>query len=157
MSLQIDTGSTVPEFTFNSMTGTDQKFSQFKGSNVVLYFYPRDLTPGCTIESKGFRDHIDAFKKANTIIIGISRDTIAKHQNFIDKHELPFDLISDTEEVICELFATMKNKSMFGKQVRGIERSTFLIDKKGVVQKVWRKVKVRAHVEEVLEAAKNLS
>jgi peroxiredoxin Q/BCP len=156
MSSQIDTGSTVPDFTFNSMTGPDQKFSQFKECNIVLYFYPRDLTPGCTIESKDFRDHIDEFNKLNTIIIGVSRDTVAKHQKFIDKHTLPFDLISDTEETVCQLFNTLRNKNMFGKQVRGIERSTFLIDKNGVVKETWRKVKVRGHVKEVLEAVKKL-
>lgn len=156
MSAQIDTGSTVPDFIFNSMTGSEQKFSQFNGSNIVLYFYPRDLTPGCTIESKDFRDHIEEFKKLNTIIIGVSRDTIAKHQKFIDKHSLPFDLISDTEETVCQLFNTLRNKNMFGKQVRGIERSTFLIDKNGIVKEVWRKVNVLGHVKDVLEATKNL-
>lgn len=157
MSYHMDIGTQVPDFTFDSIAGPEQQFAQFKGSNIVLYFYPRDLTPGCTSESEDFRDFIKAFEKLNTVVLGISRDTLKSHQKFIDKLDLPFDLISDPDEKLCQLFDVMRNKNMYGKQVRGIERSTFLIDSKGIIQKTWRKVKVNGHVEEVLAAVKEIN
>jgi peroxiredoxin Q/BCP len=130
--------------------------SDLKGKNVVLYFYPKDNTPGCTLEGQDFRDHALKFKRRNTVVLGISRDSIKSHDNFKEKQGFPFDLISDGDEKLCQLFDVIKMKNMYGKKVRGIERSTFLIDQHGKLQKEWRKVKVEGHVEEVCEAAKEL-
>ena len=127
-----------------------------KGKKLVLYFYPKDMTPGCTAESGEFRDHIDAFTNANTLVIGVSRDTLKSHDNFRQKLELPFELVADTEEVLCQLFGVMKMKNMYGKQVRGVERSTFLFDANGKLAKEWRGIKVTGHVDEVLKAAQAL-
>ena len=127
-----------------------------QGKKLVLYFYPKDMTPGCTAESGEFRDHIDAFTKANTLVIGVSRDTLKSHDNFRQKLELPFELVADTEEVLCQLFGVMKMKNMYGKQVRGVERSTFLFDANGKLAKEWRGIKVTGHVDEVLKAAQAL-
>jgi peroxiredoxin Q/BCP len=127
-----------------------------QGKKLVLYFYPKDMTPGCTAESGEFRDHIDAFTKANTLVIGVSRDTLKSHDNFRQKLELPFELVADTEEVLCQLFGVMKMKNMYGKQVRGVERSTFLFDTNGKLAKEWRGIKVTGHVDEVLKAAQAL-
>jgi peroxiredoxin Q/BCP len=127
-----------------------------KGKKLVLYFYPKDMTPGCTAESGEFRDRIEAFTKANTLVIGVSRDTLKSHDNFRQKLELPFELVADTEEVLCQLFGVMKMKNMYGKQVRGVERSTFLFDANGKLAKEWRGIKVTGHVDEVLKAAQAL-
>ena len=127
-----------------------------QGKKLVLYFYPKDMTPGCTAESGEFRDHIDAFTKANTLVIGVSRDTLKSHDNFRQKLELPFELVADTEEVLCQLFGVMKMKNMYGKQVRGVERSTFLFDINGNLAKEWRGIKVTGHVDEVLKVAQAL-
>ena len=127
-----------------------------QGKKLVLYFYPKDMTPGCTAESGEFRDHIDAFTNANTLVIGVSRDTLKSHDNFRQKLELPFELVADTEEVLCQLFGVMKMKNMYGKQVRGVERSTFLFDTNGKLAKEWRGIKVTGHVDEVLKAAQAL-
>jgi peroxiredoxin Q/BCP len=127
-----------------------------QGKKLVLYFYPKDMTPGCTAESGEFRDHIDAFTNANTLVIGVSRDTLKSHDNFRQKLELPFELVADTEEVLCQLFGVMKMKNMYGKQVRGVERSTFLFDANGKLAKEWRGIKVTGHVDEVLKAAQAL-
>lgn len=121
-----------------------------RGKNIVIYFYPKDNTPGCTIESKTFRDHYSDFQKKNTEIIGISRDNIKSHCKFIDNHALNFPLISDEDESICKLFDVLKQKSMLGKKYIGIERSTFLIDTQGRLKKEWRDVSVAGHVMEVL-------
>ena len=123
---------------------------------MVLYFYPRDATPGCTIEGCDFRDHEKAFSLLNALILGVSRDSMTSHEKFKAKQSFPFDLISDTDEVLCEAFDVIKLKSMYGKQVRGIERSTFLIDPQGIVRYVWRKVRVKDHVDEVLQTLKNM-
>ena len=127
-----------------------------QGKKLVLYFYPKDMTPGCTAESGEFRDRIEAFTKANTLVIGVSRDTLKSHDNFRQKLELPFELVADTEEVLCQLFGVMKMKNMYGKQVRGVERSTFLFDANGKLAKEWRGIKVTGHVDEVLKAAQLL-
>jgi peroxiredoxin Q/BCP len=127
-----------------------------QGKKLVLYFYPKDMTPGCTAESGEFRDHIDAFTNANTLVIGVSRDTLKSHDNFRQKLKLPFELVADTEEVLCQLFGVMKMKNMYGKQVRGVERSTFLFDANGKLAKEWRGIKVTGHVDEVLKAAQAL-
>lgn len=122
----------------------------------VLYFYPKDNTPGCTTQAIGFRDHHAAFAAANVNIVGVSRDSLKSHENFKAKYELPFELISDPEETVCNLFAVMKLKNMYGKQVRGIERSTFVIDSAGKILKAWRGLKVPGHVEEVLAFVNSL-
>lgn len=147
----------VPDFSA-PMTG-EQTFtlSAMRGRNVVLYFYPKDNTPGCTTESMTFRDLHDQFSRANTAVFGISRDSIRSHEGFKSKLALPFELISDPDEALCSLFGVMKNKTMYGKQVRGIERSTFVIDANGKLVKEWRGVKVPGHVEEVLEHVKALA
>lgn len=122
----------------------------------VLYFYPKDNTPGCTTQAIGFRGHHAAFAAANVTIVGVSRDSLKSHENFKAKYELPFELISDPEETVCNLFAVMKLKNMYGKQVRGIERSTFVIDSAGKILKAWRGLKVPGHVEEVLAFVNSL-
>ena len=126
------------------------------GKNVVIYFYPKDSTPGCTTEGQDFRDNYNSFRKVNTEIIGVSRDSIKSHENFKSKQNFPFDLLSDPDEKMCKAFDVMKMKSMYGREYIGVDRSTFLIDKSGIVKKIWRGVKVKNHVMEVLEEAKNL-
>ncbi len=148
---------TVPDFSA-AMTG-DQTFtlSEKRGKNLVLFFYPKDNTPGCTTESLRFRDLHPDFLAANTEIFGISRDSLRSHEGFKAKLEMPFDLISDPDEVLCNLFGVMKTKSMYGKQVRGVDRSTFVIDASGKLVKEWRGVKVPGHVDDVLEYAKTIA
>lgn len=133
------------------------KISDFKDSNIVLYFYPKDSTPGCTTEGQDFRDAHNKFKRTNTVILGVSRDSIKSHKNFKTKQKFPFELISDADEKLCSQFDVIKEKNMYGKMVMGIERSTFLIDAKSVLQQEWRKVKVAGHVDEVLNAVKALN
>jgi peroxiredoxin Q/BCP len=140
-------------FTGKTKNG-DLTLESFLGKNVVVYFYPKDNTPGCTIESKSFRDHYAEFQALNTEIIGISRDSLKSHCKFIDNHQLNFPLISDDDEVICKLFDVLKEKSMFGKKYFGIERSTFLIDKEGRLKQEWRGVSIIGHVKAVLDAVR---
>jgi len=150
-------GKAVPDFEAQATRNKTIKLSDYKGEkNVVLYFYPKDSTPGCTTEGQDFRDHYRKFTSRKTVILGVSRDSLKSHENFRAKQEFPFDLISDPDEALCALFDVIKMKNMYGKKVRGIERSTFLIDKDGILRNEWRKVKVKEHVEEVLEAVKNL-
>jgi peroxiredoxin Q/BCP len=151
----IATGHPVPEFA-GETTGGPFRLADHRGKTVVLYFYPKDSTPGCTTETREFGDAAPAFAKANAIIVGLSRDSLKSHHKFKDALGLPFELISDPDETICALFGVMKMKNMYGKQVRGIERSTFLIDPKGVLAAEWRGVKVPGHVAEVLAAAQAL-
>lgn len=148
---------TVPDFSAE-MTG-DQTFrlSDYKGKKLVLYFYPKDNTPGCTTESMQFRDLYQQFQEANAEIFGISRDSIRSHESFKAKLDMPFELISDPDEAVCNLFDVMKMKTMYGKQARGVERSTFIIDGNGTLVKEWRGVKVPGHVDEVLEFVKALA
>lgn len=153
---KISVGDSVPDLVFETTEPSVSSFKSLLGKNVVLYFYPKDNTPGCTMESKDFRDLNHEFHKINTQIIGISRDSLTTHQKFCSKFSLPFPLISDKEEVICQAFGVMVEKNMFARLVFGIERSTFLIDSQGIVRKVWHKVKVKGHAKEVLQAAKNL-
>ena len=154
---KVITGKKVPDFTLPATGEKTLTLSEFKGSRVVLYFYPKDSTPGCTTESQGFRDDHLKFRRRNTVILGVSRDSLRSHENFRTKHGFQFDLISDSEEELCKLFDVIKEKNMYGRKVLGIERSTFLIDEEGVLVKQWRKVKVKGHVEEVLEAVKELN
>ena len=148
---------TVPDFSAE-MTG-DQTFrlSDYRGKKLVLYFYPKDNTPGCTTESMEFRDLYSQFQEANAEIFGISRDSIRSHEGFKSKLDMPFELISDPDETVCNLFDVMKMKTMYGKQARGVERSTFIIDGNGILVKEWRGVKVPGHVDEVLEFVKALA
>jgi peroxiredoxin Q/BCP len=146
----------VPSFDLPATGDKNIKLSTLKGKKVIIYFYPKDSTPGCTTEGQDFRDNHNKFKRAGAIILGVSRDSIKSHENFKAKQEFPFDLMSDKEEILCKLFDVIKEKNMYGKKVMGIERSTFLLDEKGVLRQEWRKVKVAGHVEEVLKAAKAL-
>jgi peroxiredoxin Q/BCP len=150
-------GSVVPEFSVASTNEKTFVLSENKGKNIVIYFYPRDSTPGCTTEGQNFRDAKAEFDTLNTIIVGVSKDTMRKHENFKAKQSFNFELLSDEDGNVCEIFDVYKLKKLYGKEYMGIERSTFLIDAKGVIQKVWRKVKVKEHVAEVLEATKNLA
>jgi peroxiredoxin Q/BCP len=152
----IATGKPVPDFTAPASQG-DVSLSALHGKAVVLFFYPKDNTPGCTTEAQGFRDHYAEFQKLGCEIIGISRDSLKSHANFTDKQNLPFSLISDTDEAVCTLFGVIKMKNMYGKQVRGIERSTFLVGPDGTLLREWRGVKVPGHVEQVLSAVREIS
>lgn len=153
---QIQLNHPAPDFTLPATSGHTIKFNELKGKNVVLYFYPKDCTSGCTLEGQNFRDKYKDFSKLNTVILGISRDTIKLHEKFKAEQKFPFELISDNDEQLCNLYDVIKDKNMYGKKVKGIERSTFLIDSKGILRKEWRKVKVDNHVEEVLQAVKEL-
>ncbi|WP_428036140.1 peroxiredoxin [Amphritea sp.] len=146
----------VADFTAVATSNTTVTLSELKGSNVVIYFYPKDSTPGCTTEGQDFRDMYSEFQAANTQIFGVSRDSMRAHENFKAKQSFPFELISDPDETLCKLFDVIKLKKLYGKEHLGIERSTFLIDANGVLRKEWRKVKVKEHVAEVLEAARGL-
>jgi peroxiredoxin Q/BCP len=149
-------GKTIPPFKLEATSGKIITEQDLKGKNTVLYFYPKDDTPGCTQEGQDFRDEIKQFMKLNTQIIGVSRDTLKSHESFKAKFDFPFELLSDPDEVLCSAFDVMQMKNMYGKQVRGVERSTFLIDSKGILRREWRKVKVPDHVNEVLTAVKEL-
>jgi peroxiredoxin Q/BCP len=145
----------VPDFTLPATGGVPFTLSSVRGKSLVIYFYPKDNTPGCTTESQQFRDLYADFQKAGCEIVGISRDSIKSHENFKAKYSLPFALLSDAEEAVCEQFGVIKLKNMYGKQVRGIERSTFVLDKKGVLRHEWRGVKANGHAQEVLEFVQN--
>jgi peroxiredoxin Q/BCP len=146
----------VPSFDLPATGDKNIKLTSLKGKKVIIYFYPKDSTPGCTTEGQDFRDNHNKFKRAGAIVLGVSRDSIKSHENFKVKQGFPFDLISDKEETLCKLFDVIKEKNMYGKKVMGIERSTFLLDQKGVLRQEWRKVKVAEHVKEVLAATKAL-
>jgi len=146
----------VPDFSAESTAGLF-RLSSRRGQNVVLYFYPKDNTPGCTTESQDFAAAGGKFAAAGASIVGVSRDSLASHERFRAKYELPFELICDAEEALCTLFGVMKQKKMYGKTVRGIERSTFLIDAQGVLRREWRGLKVPGHVDEVLQAVRALA
>jgi Peroxiredoxin len=147
----------VPDFSAAMTSGKTFNLADYRGKNLVLYFYPKDNTPGCTTEGMQFRDLHPQFQAANTDIFGISRDSLKSHENFKGKLGMPFELISDPDETLCTMFDVMKMKNMYGKQVRGVERSTFVIDAAGKVVKEWRGVKVPAHVDEVLAFIKTLA
>jgi peroxiredoxin Q/BCP len=146
----------LPDFEMHATGEQRFKLSAFAGHPFVLYFYPRDDTPGCTDEGLQFRELHDEFKKAGFAVFGVSRDTVASHEKFKKKMSFPFELLSDPDETVCNLFGVMKMKNMYGKKVRGIERSTFVIGKDGAIAKEWRGVKVPGHAQEVLDAAKAL-
>ena len=153
---KVSVGKKVPDFSLPATGEQDIALSDFKGKNVVVYFYPKDSTSGCTTEGQDFRDRINTFRRRNTVILGISRDSIKSHENFKAKQDFPFELLSDADETACRLFDVIKEKNMYGRKVMGIERSTFLIDGKGTLKREWRKVKVAGHVDEVLDAVKEL-
>jgi peroxiredoxin Q/BCP len=156
MQNKTELNQTVPDFELPATSGTNFKLSNYIGKNVIIYFYPKDNTPGCTTQGMQFRDHYEKFKDLNTEIFGVSRDSIKSHENFKAKFTFPFELLADTEELACALFGVMKMKNMYGKQVRGVERSTFIIDKNGVLIQEWRGVKVDGHAEAVLSFIQSL-
>ncbi len=149
--MTVETGMLAPNFTLTANTGENVGLSDFRGKNIVLYFYPKDMTPGCTTEACDFRDQHKTFESLNTVIIGVSPDPADRHVKFIDKYGLPFLLLADTEHKAAEAYEVWKLKKNFGKEYMGIERSTFVIDSHGKIAKEWRKVKVKGHVEEALE------
>lgn len=154
MSIKI--GNSIPALTVATTQNEALKLRSLKGKKLVLYFYPKDATPGCTTEGQNFRDHYKAFQKANCEILGVSRESIRSHQNFINKQEFPFDLISDPDEVLCNALDVIKEKNMYGRKYMGIERSTFIFDDKGKLRHEMRKIKVKGHVDEVLELVQAL-
>jgi peroxiredoxin Q/BCP len=147
----------APDFELPATGGTNFRLTDAKGRTVVLYFYPKDNTPGCTTEGQQFRDLHDEFRKRACDVYGISRDSLKSHESFKSKMSFPFELLSDSEETACKLFDVIKMKNMYGKKVRGIERSTFVIDKDGVVRREWRGIKVPGHVQEVLDFVKTIA
>ena len=146
----------ISDFTLPATGGQDFNLATQAGKVVVIYFYPKDSTPGCTTEAQQFRDLYPEFVAVDAVILGISRDSLKSHESFKAKQSLPFELGADTDEAVCTLFSVMKNKNMYGKQVRGVERSTFVIDRNGVLRREWRGVKVSGHAEEVLAFVKAL-
>lgn len=151
------TGQPAPLFTLPDQNGQMVSIADFKGKNIVLYFYPKDMTPGCTTEACDFRDQYSGFLEHDTVVLGVSPDPVSRHQKFIEKHELPFTLLADEEQMAAKLYGVWTLKKNFGKEYMGIERSTFLINKEGIVAKEWRKVRVKGHIEEVLETASELN
>ena len=146
--LVLNEGMKAPDFTLVGSDKKEHKLSDYLGKKVILYFYPKDNTPGCSTEAQDFKNSIDEFKEKDTVIIGVSRDSLKSHDKFIEKYDLPFLLLSDENEVVCNLYGVLKEKkTMFGKKSIGIERSTFLIDEKGIIVKAYRKVKVAGHVD----------
>jgi thioredoxin-dependent peroxiredoxin len=157
-TMELKTNESAPEFKLPASRGETVKLSDFRGKHVVLYFYPKDMTPGCTTEACDFRDQHESFEELDAVIIGVSPDPVSRHEKFIEKHGLPFLLLSDEENKAAETYGVWKLKKNFGKEYMGIERSTFIIDKQGNLVKEFRKVKVKGHVEEALSYIKeNLS
>jgi len=152
----VSIGKKVANFSLPATGDKTLSLKDFAGRNLVIYFYPKDSTPGCTLEGQNFRDNMNHFSKANTEILGVSRDSLKAHENFRTKQAFPFDLLSDAEEKLCTQFDVIHEKNMYGRKVMGIVRSTFLIDGDGILRREWRKVRVKGHVEEVLEAAQSL-
>jgi len=158
MSTLPEVGKTAPAFNLPAFPGGEKiRLSSFKGEkNVVLYFYPKDDTPGCTIEACDFRDNIKRIESAETVVLGVSPDSVTKHEKFVDKFDLPFTLLADEEHTLCEKYGVWVEKSMYGKKYMGVQRATFLINKQGKIKQVWPKVKVEGHVDEVLAAIDEL-
>ena len=152
----LELGKKLPAFSLPMSDGASWKTSDAKGSKLVVYFYPKDMTPGCTLEGQDFRDLHPAFKRAKTLVLGISKDSCARHAKFREKERFPFELLSDEDEKVCRLFDVIREKSLYGRKFMGIERSTFLFDDTGRLAREWRKVRVKGHAAEVLEAAKSL-
>jgi len=154
--MTIEIGNKAPLFALKNEKNEELSLSDLKGKNVILYFYPKDDTPGCTIEAQDFSKKVKEFEKLNTIVLGVSKDSCAKHVKFIEKYKLSFSLLVDEEAELCQKYDVIKEKSMFGKKYLGIDRSTFLINKMGKIVQIWRSVKVNGHVEEVLKEVKTL-
>lgn len=150
----MEIGNLAPDFTLMGSDGKEHKLSDYIGKKVILYFYPKDNTPGCTTEACDFRDNIDKITNQNAIVVGISKDNLNSHNKFIEKFNLPFILLSDEDKIVCELYDVIKEKNMYGKKVLGIERSTFIINEEGYLIKDFRKVKVKGHIDAVLEELK---
>ena len=153
---KVKIGKKISSFSMILDDGSELKSKDFNGKNIVIYFYPKDSTPGCTTEGQNFRDSYKDFQELNTEIIGVSRDTIKSHENFKSKQSFPFELLSDPDEKMCKSFDVMKMKSMYGREYMGVDRSTFLISAESKVIREWRSVKVKGHVDEVLEEVKNI-
>ena len=154
--VKVKLGKKVPDFTATATNDSVFSLSENMGKNIVIYFYPKDNTPGCTKEGEDFRDQFEEFISNNTVIVGVSRDSVKSHDKFICKYNFPFDLIADEDEAVCQLFDVIKEKNMYGRKYMGIERSTFLINTNGILVDEWRKVKVKGHVEKVLDALNNI-
>jgi thioredoxin-dependent peroxiredoxin len=154
--MALDIGDKLPDLTLPATGGRDIALKSFKGKALVVYFYPKDNTPGCTQEGQDFRDLYPKFRKAGAEIVGISRDSVRSHENFAAKFEFPFALLSDTDEAACGAFDVIREKSLYGRKYLGVDRSTFLFDAKGVLRRIWRGVKVKNHAQEVLEAIADL-
>lgn len=154
--MKIEVGKNAPNFSLPSDEGTEISLSELKGKNVVLYFYPKDDTPGCTIEAQDFTRKLKDFEKLDAIVLGVSKDSVKSHCKFIEKYSINFNLLADEKQEACKNYDVIKEKSMMGKKYMGIERSTFLINKLGKISKIWREVKVNGHVDEVLESLKEL-
>ena len=152
---KIEINSPIPDLTLEGTNNTTFSISNFVGKNLIIYFYPKDSTPGCTNESIDFKDNYDVFQKLNTEIFGISRDSLKSHEKFKAKYSFPFELLSDPDEIACDLFDVIKMKNMYGKKVRGIERSTFLINTEGKLINEWRGVKVNGHIQELIKFLQN--
>jgi peroxiredoxin Q/BCP len=152
----VEVGQPAPDFTLPDQDGNSVSLAGLKGQTLILYFYPRDATPGCTTEACGFRDARPAYETAGARVVGVSPDTAASHRKFADKHDLPFTLLADAGHKVCELYGVWKEKTLYGKKSMGVERTTFLIDRVGVVRRVFQRVKVNGHVDDVLEAVKSL-
>lgn len=146
----------VSDFKAVSTGDSETRLKDLRGQNVVIYFYPKDSTPGCTLEGQDFRDLHRKFRRQKTVILGVSRDSIASHEKFKSKQKFPFDLLSDPDETLCKKFDVIKEKSLYGRKFMGVERSTFLIDRDGKLREEWRKLKVKGHAQEVLDAVKKL-
>ncbi len=155
--MSVSVGQIVPEFSAAATGERRISLSELRGKRVALYFYPKDNTSGCTTEGQQFRDLYDRFSALNTVILGVSRDSVRSHENFRAKHDFPFPLLADTDETLCRLFDVIKLKKNYGKEALGVERSTFLIDAEGVLRQEWRKVKVDGHAAQVLAAVEALS
>lgn len=151
----LETGQKAPDFTLKDTNGDAITLSKYEGKNVVLYFYPKDMTPGCTTEACDFRDQNDLFKEINTVVFGVSPDSVESHQKFTDKHELPFQLLADPDHEVSEKYGVWQLKKNFGKEYMGIQRTTYVINQNGNVAKVWPKVKVDGHVDDVLAFVKD--
>ena len=153
---KVSVGKKVPDFSVAATGGQTVSLKEYRGKNVIVYFYPKDSTPGCTLEGQDFRDNHAKFKQQKAIVFGVSRDSVSSHERFREKQGFKFDLLSDPDEKLCRLFDVIREKNMYGRKVIGIERSTFLIDHVGVLRQEWRKVRVKGHVAEILDAVKAL-
>jgi peroxiredoxin Q/BCP len=154
--LMVSIGKKVASFSLPATGDKELSLEDFKGTNLVLYFYPKDSTPGCTLEGQNFRDSYEQFRGHNTEILGVSRDSLKAHENFKSKQNFPFDLLSDADETLCRQFDVIQEKNMYGRKFMGIVRCTFLIDGKGILRQEWRKVRVKGHAEAVLDAVSAL-